>query len=550
MPTTSPRPSSGHEYVETARPGRGVTQVSFTSAATLGVALFAILSWSYSAYRLFALAPEQRVQFVPDDAYYYFGLARNFALHGEWSFDSGVSLTTGFHPLHAYALSAIYLAAHPADERFVDLGLLLSEGLALLALLAGVLMAVRSGHLIAALALLLFALSRNVSLNSVSATEWSWVVVLSACYCLAFHRLSSERRTPASIGLVVTGVLGSLARTDFGLLPAALAAASVLTIRSTSGRRRFWSALAGLTATGCGALVALAHNYATTGQFLQSSARMKSLWMRFEGPSVRPFAGQAITLFGPDSRSTFFLAGVLALVASGLAAYAFLRRERDGLRAVNPESPAAGSASGTLVLWCGSALTILSYSAFYSFNPIGMQHWYTAGIVVPVLLCLCLPFNGVRVSHPAHLAVVALLLVLIVRLTPGATRLTAESEWPHQASSLEAGRYLREQKPGGLVGSWNAGIIGYYEGGHVVNIDGLVNNDIYPYAAENRLPDYLDKKGITYVIDFANMLSLEQQRRRNGYDSPSFLRRLVLVKQFDQRTRGWQRLGLYEVRAK
>ena len=38
-----------------------------------------------------------------------------------------------------------------------------------------------------------------------------------------------------------------------------------------------------------------------------------------------------------------------------------------------------------------------------------------------------------------------------------------------------------EAEPAGLVGSWNAGIIGYYQGGDVINLDGLVNNEVYPY---------------------------------------------------------------------
>ncbi|MBK8822554.1 MAG: hypothetical protein IPN58_08060 [Anaerolineales bacterium] len=57
-------------------------------------------------------------------------------------------------------------------------------------------------------------------------------------------------------------------------------------------------------------------------------------------------------------------------------------------------------------------------------------------------------------------------------------------------------------------------------GGHIINLDGLVNNDIYPYAIKNELPVYLRKKDIGYVIDFEPMFTL--YTKRGGYDDPDF----------------------------
>jgi hypothetical protein len=69
----------------------------------------------------------------------------------------------------------------------------------------------------------------------------------------------------------------------------------------------------------------------------------------------------------------------------------------------------------------------------------------------------------------------------------------------------------------GPVGAWNAGIIGYYAGGRVVNLDGLVNNEVYPYLIAGRLRDYVVRKEIRYVVDFESMLEDELMRRRGGY---------------------------------
>jgi hypothetical protein len=92
----------------------------------------------------------------------------------------------------------------------------------------------------------------------------------------------------------------------------------------------------------------------------------------------------------------------------------------------------------------------------------------------------------------------------------------AERPWPWQVHMYDAGVYLHDHPMTARVGSWNAGIIGYYQGGSVVNIDGLVNNDIYPYAAGNDLAAYWDRKAIRYVVDFDEVVDEPKYRRRNG----------------------------------
>jgi hypothetical protein len=77
--------------------------------------------------------------------------------------------------------------------------------------------------------------------------------------------------------------------------------------------------------------------------------------------------------------------------------------------------------------------------------------------------------------------------------------------------------------------------LGYYEGSHVINLDGLVNNDIYQYAASNTLPEYLSSTGINYIMDHANMLTNKWYRLRGGYDDEEFLAALKPQKIFEGR---------------
>jgi len=67
-------------------------------------------------YHIISLPDAARVQYTPDDGYYYLTLARNFAGSGSWTFD-GRNPTSGFHPAWAYLLVGLYRGGQPGDYR-------------------------------------------------------------------------------------------------------------------------------------------------------------------------------------------------------------------------------------------------------------------------------------------------------------------------------------------------------------------------------------------------------------------------------------------------
>jgi hypothetical protein len=62
------------------------------------------------------------------------------------------------------------------------------------------------------------------------------------------------------------------------------------------------------------------------------------------------------------------------------------------------------------------------------------------------------------------------------------------------------------------------------------------------------VPEYVDKLGIRYIIDFERMLASSVYRRRGGYDDPEFVARARPLRVFDNSAWGWRRLTLYRVR--
>lgn len=498
-----------------------------------------------TAVRLFVAEPSLRVQFLPDDAFYYLTLARNFDALGLWTFDSGQSLTSGFHPLHAYVLAGIHAALRPDLESFVHAGLIYGFLVFVPSWLIGFVFSVRSKSIPVMLVFIVVAYSINVTRNTISLTEWSWVVLAAVLYCVLFDRGLRAGSGRSAALLFLCGLVGVWARSDFALLPVALGLAVVVDAWRFGHRHRIRCALAGIAGTIVGTAAWAVHNQLLTGSALQSSVKTKLYWAQFYGIKSGPVARIAAELLAPWSAWGLALALVVvtAVVGAGIRLY---WTGSGMLPATDEEADAAATSSAPRLLWVASLITIVGYFGLYSRNSAATQGWYTANLIVPIFIALAFPLRWRPLPTWLTLGVsLALVTLCLGRVRENVSFLRAPP-WPHQEHMREAGLYLR-RNVADRVASWNAGIIGYYEGGHVVNLDGLVNSDIYEYVATNDLDSYLEARSIRYLVDFDAMLSDERRRRRGGYDGASFLRRLQVIQVFDDRQDGWRGLTLYEI---
>src|SRR5262245_6394550 len=73
--------------------------------------LIAFVALAIQVVYLLSLPVREQVTLIPDDTFYYLTLGRNFASSGVWTFDGGVSPTSGFHLLHAYACAILFAVA-------------------------------------------------------------------------------------------------------------------------------------------------------------------------------------------------------------------------------------------------------------------------------------------------------------------------------------------------------------------------------------------------------------------------------------------------------
>ena len=504
---------------------------------------------------IISTASELKVQYIPDDAFYYLTLARNFSSLAIWTFDSGISVTSGFHPLFAYLLAGVYALLALNENSFLLAGIVLSLLLALAAVAILWFWGFKSKNVLFLMFLLLVLSARNFVYNTVSVTEWSLTLLIAASYCVWFF--TKYEHTAISwldfLVLFALGLLGSLSRTDFGLLPFSITfAVFVLSFIIVVSKRLRLFALSGLLGSLAGLFVVFAHNYLFTNEFLQSSAKMKAYWAQVSPTSPKTI----LFLFGQITvnNGLLFLA-LLFVLAIGLG---FIVKENGRMRISSPaislrsmpNTTAEHSRSMAMIL--SSVVCILGYALFYT-RTVPIQPWYTANLILPVLMFIFGITDLLNASVPDK-AKVPLLLIILAILTFNIFRLypinTTNAPWPHQQFLRDAGLYLKESfpdAPDDKVGAWNAGITGYYEGGHVVNLDGLVNNDIYNYAINNDLPAYLASTGIHTIVDFENMLADQTKRIRGGYDDPEFLGSLEAQKVFDNGEYPWKHLTLYHV---
>lgn len=410
---------------------------------------------------------------TPDDAFYYFALARNHAATGRWSFD-GVSPATGFHLAWAYCLSALYtiFPAIGLKQLFVVSGVVGSVCFAVAAWAMGKATREPFGGVFVLLGqpyVLLPTMAMEAPFVIAAAGLCTWLVI--------------QDRNPAWAFAV--GLFGELARSDFGLVPFALLVATAA-VQFDLKRKR--SALASCGGAITGLLLGIAHNLAVSGNLLQNSALMKQYWSSVAGESF----SMPLALLGDSVILRWGLLGLAPLLLFVIACGVASRRHRN-----------------LGVLWLASVMIMVGYVFVYSQNGGDPQVWYLACFFVPAATFLAGTILFLQVALSRKAVAVALCTLICINLWASRSPI-----WQSQLYMAEAGRLLRSNRA--YVGAWNAGILGFYNAGRTVNLDGLVNDDIFPHAKAGTLYDYVIARRLDYIADWGAMLNPDYSRR-GGY---------------------------------
>ena len=275
-----------------------------------------------------------------------------------------------------------------------------------------------------------------------------------------------------------------------------------------------------------GLLTVTLHTHWISGEWVQASARQKLRWAGLTGYSMKPGWTLVLEFFNSSAvtngwtRSGVWLARMLAL-GVGAGALAGLRRR-------------GGWALGAMLS------VVVGYVILYRYNSGAMQEWYVGEFEVPLALLAA----GALAAAPARRLAMGVVMVLCLWGAVVSLRQHQGEDSPFYT----AGVYLRAHPELRPAGAWNAGMLGYVSGGGVVNLDGLVNDRVYPYAASGNLLDYVRERKLRTIIDFPTMVDPAAMAangparlaERNGYGDGRLQGCLHLVDMTG-------RLGVYRV---
>ncbi len=456
--------------------------LSLTIAACLGAAfgLPAVL-----------LGDRDLITFFHDDAFYYFQVARHLVEGNGFTFD-GLHRTNGFHPLWLFLVAPVFAVteAHVAPLRAVgvlEAGLFAAAGAILFSTLAP-----RLGRAPAAVAALAMGALPGARGILWSGLESSLLLVL---LLLVWNRsLALPGRMPprSYIALGIWCALAFAARLEAILLLPAL----MVTLPGVLWRKGVLMVLAAPSAAILATLVAF--NRIGFGTWVPISAMVKAHWAAMSQGSWLdailsvPWIGRELTCraFGAGDVQLCPRAGVALYVVIELMLIALLvvfrRRLVETVRR-----------AGVLVLLLASGLLVGADLLGVTY----LAPWYRG----PILLCTAIAAGLALYRFPrAAVAIGCALAAGMLARTVTHVAMPRDPLSQYAAYRLEAAAWLRANTGEETrVGSWNAGMLGYFSGRHVVNLDGLANDVDYFRQVTQRhdLEGYLAREGIGWLAD-------------------------------------------------
>lgn len=500
---------------------------------SVGTALFVFLL-AMARVIYFEIGPvENLIGVIPDDAFYYIQVARHRAQDGFWTFD-GTAPASGFHVLYGYFLFFIYSITPDLHWKtlFLIIGILASFTIAGSAYFTCQTVQSFFGRKSAIVAVAPFVIAPTIVQATVMME--SWLVLFFSALTLFVILKIKKLTTYWFIACFLVGLLGSLSRADYGMWPALIFLVLVLTQpikNSNELKKSSWILIGAIV----GVLMLFLNNYFISGHLFQASAEVKYYWSALSGHPLASTIELLFILAFPFLGSFAKPIGILlCTILLAFTLYAALTK----LKQKNEKSVDISTS-----VFIGCAITILSYVCFYRYNSQAIQVWYFANFIVPIAFCSCAIYYY---SFKSNLVLPAFFIFISFNFLGLATLF--HIPYPHQASMMKAGIYLKKSNINATFGSWNAGIFSYFSGRPLVNLDGLINDEVFPFIKSNSLLDYIKKRNINYLVDYEAMLKTNAFRIKGGYDDPQVDNCIISFAVIDEKPSGWGSVTIYKIK--
>lgn len=471
---------------------------------------FALVYGALALYLVLQPLSTLIVTILPDDAFYYFQIAKHIA-HGAGSTFDGLAPTNGYHPLWMVLLVPLFRYL-PSELYAIQVALLVAAALYL----------VSAGFLFKLLRLfiphrairgVIFAawfLNPFVITESINGLETSLAIF---CLTMFVWMLAKWKENTSTTYLFVLGVMGGLmllARTDFIIYYAFLVGYQLYLRRQTFLKDGIRLALG----TGLVLLPWLLWNLSTFGTIVQVSGAAYTLaqYQRvFISSTVNvgrawPFvflkATYSTTIYGLQAFFDQAIYPWLIFLVLGLCVAAYLMKKQS---IVTDEKKDQWSHILPSVFLAGGIYFFVEVCLRWS-----IRSWYFTHLHILVWIALAYLYH--RSSASTYLNAVKIKwLVPIVALLLCSWIWIGYKEafvrYANQEEFIQAATWMNRELPlGSRIGVFNSGIQAFLSRHQVINLDGLVNNRVYPYLKQRNLLAYIHEQDIGYVSDFYKVI--------------------------------------------
>ncbi len=478
------------------------------------ISLFTLGLWS--RLNLIASDADAIVRVVPDDAFYYLTVARHIAA-GEGSTFDGVHPTNGYHPL--WMLMLVPAAGLDTDSfvRFaLVLGVLLNIASALI--LYKVLRHIGRSVWLAVFGAGLYFVWSPVVTASLNGLETSLATTLFAA---AFYTLVLSHGRSIRYEFMAGSLLAMLflSRTDTVFYIAAFGL--IVVARATPGYRLWRAVVVGGTAL-IGVTPWLAWNWLNFRSIIQSSGMAAPYVLHglydMSGHSVYDGLAQSWLYF-----VSYVLVGGPFLWIALVDVVTFIWAER--IRHHTGIYPAAlprRVLSATLLLWL-AGFGLIFVHAFIRWYP---RSWYFNQLSWLSVLSVCLIIEIIidiwlhaRFARRQNLgwrmvgrvtALIGCTTALLVAVS--SIQLLVIGVYPWQVEMLDGARWLAANTSmQDTAAAFNAGIISYFSGRRVVNLDGVINNAAFEALQQRDLMGFVRQSDVRYFVDYDPIMLREYQ---------------------------------------
>jgi hypothetical protein len=454
---------------------------------------------------------------ICDDAFYYFTIARNVVQGHGFTFDR-LAETNGFHPLWMVLILPLYALI---DDRVAAIhGVLTVSALidtCSILLLYRLLRALRLGRSATFAACMLYAvapilLSPSGPMNGMETAANTALILLY----LTSARNILEGTSPKAGAIVAFGIISGmlfLVRTDNIILLASISVGLALS-RRQSARPVMMAGLLGVLVAAPWASWSLLRFGSVIQVSGLSTAHMMRATLEAQGWTWTAYAaqflrnaGNTITFFpvflhGAESTSLIPVLIASCLAALGTASLVRFRRlpsaEKERLRQA----------------WRFLLLSIMAVGLFILVHTVRntfMRGWYYMSTIPILLIALASVLDPIFQTTVPRMPAAKLILAVIVLAVLG--YISVPDSRYGEVDKYRLVRMMNERLPeGARVGSWNAGLFGYFfERGTVVGLDGLVNNNAYEHIRNRTLGAYCRENDIRYIADPVSPLRTSNQ---------------------------------------